>query len=66
MGVHHLWKVLQPTGRRIDIATLRGQRLAIDASIWLTQFLKAMRDEDGRMTANAHLIGWVAKTRFAS
>lgn len=26
-------------------------------SIWLTQFIKAMRDEEGKMVKNAHLIG---------
>jgi len=34
-----------------------GQVLAIDASIWLTQFIKAMRDQDGNMMHNAHLLG---------
>jgi len=34
-----LWRLLLPIGRRISIETLEGQILAIDASIWLTQFL---------------------------
>lgn len=42
--------------------------LAIDASIWLTQFLKAMRDPDtGSVKPAAHLIGFfrrLAKLRF--
>ena len=29
----------------------------MDVSIWLVQFIKAMRDEDGKMVRNAHLIG---------
>ncbi len=33
------------------------QVLAVDASIWLTQFIKAMRDDEGRVLANAHLLG---------
>ncbi|KAF0699792.1 Aste57867_9673 [Aphanomyces stellatus] len=38
--------------------SLSGQILAVDASIWLTQFVKAMRDpEDGSMMRNAHLLG---------
>ncbi|RHY87470.1 hypothetical protein DYB35_009396 [Aphanomyces astaci] len=38
--------------------SLSGQTLAVDASIWLTQFVKAMRDpEDGTMMRNAHLLG---------
>ena len=33
------------------------QTLAVDVSIWLTQFIKAMRDDDGKIVKNAHLIG---------
>lgn len=33
------------------------QTLAIDVSIWLTQFIKAMRDDEGKVVKNAHLIG---------
>ena len=29
----------------------------MDASIWLTQFVKAMRDDEGRVLTNAHLLG---------
>lgn len=59
MGVKGLWRLLLPIGRRISIETLHGKILAIDASIWLTQFVKAMRDpETGRVTAAAHLIGF--------
>ena len=57
MGVHGLWTLISPYGRRIDIATLRGKVLAIDASIWLTQFVKAMRHADGSTMAYAHLLG---------
>ena len=68
MGVKGLWRLLLPVGRRISIETLEGKVLAIDASIWLTQFLKAMRDpETGRSTPAAHLIGFckrLAKLRF--
>jgi DNA excision repair protein ERCC-5 len=35
----------------------RRQTLAIDVSIWLTQFIKAMRDDEGKVVKNAHLIG---------
>lgn len=68
MGVRGLWRLLLPIGRRISIETLEGKILAIDASIWLTQFLKAMRDpETGSVKAAAHLIGFfrrLAKLRF--
>ena len=57
MGVKDLWQLLAPIGRRVSIETLEGKILAIDMSIWLTQFIKAMRDEDGKMVKNAHIIG---------
>ena len=68
MGVRGLWRLLLPIGRRISVETLEGQVLAIDASIWLTQFLNAMRDPDsGSVKEAAHLIGFfrrLAKLRF--
>ena len=62
MGVKGLWQLLLPTGRRISVETLQGKRLAVDASIWLTQFLKANRDpETGAVRANAHIIGFLRR-----
>jgi hypothetical protein len=59
MGVKGLWRLLLPIGRRISIETLEGKILAIDASIWLTQFVKAMRDpESGSVRPAAHLLGF--------
>lgn len=52
-----LWQLLAPVGRRVSVESLEGKILAIDMSIWLTQFIKAMRDEEGKMTKFAHLIG---------
>ncbi|RHY36801.1 hypothetical protein DYB34_013733, partial [Aphanomyces astaci] len=58
MGVTGLWMLLAPGGRQVSMESLSGQTLAVDASIWLTQFVKAMRDpEDGTMMRNAHLLG---------
>lgn len=57
MGVKDLWQLLSPVGRRVSIETLAGKTLAIDASIWITQFIKAMRDESGKVFKNAHIIG---------
>jgi DNA excision repair protein ERCC-5 len=57
MGVKDLWQLLSPIGRRVSVESLEGKILAIDASIWITQFIKAMRDEEGKMMKNAHLIG---------
>ncbi|XP_042009529.1 DNA repair protein UVH3 isoform X1 [Salvia splendens] len=58
MGVHGLWELLAPVGRRVSVETLAGKRLAIDASIWMIQFLKAMRDEKGEIVRNAHILGF--------
>nr|XP_043632130.1 DNA repair protein UVH3 [Erigeron canadensis] len=58
MGVHGLWDLLSPVGRRVSVETLAGKRLAIDASIWMIQFMKAMRDERGEMVRNAHILGF--------
>ncbi|RZC79754.1 hypothetical protein C5167_042331 [Papaver somniferum] len=58
MGVHGLWELLAPVGRRVSVETLSGKRLAIDASIWMVQFMKAMRDEKGEMVWNAHILGF--------
>ena len=49
MGVSRLWDLIAPCGRRISLDVLSRKRLAVDASIWLIQFIKAMRDEQGEM-----------------
>ncbi|XP_020674035.1 DNA repair protein UVH3 isoform X1 [Dendrobium catenatum] len=58
MGVQGLWELLAPVGRRVSVETLSGKKLAIDASIWMIQFMKAMRDERGEMVRNAHTLGF--------
>ena len=57
MGVHGLWDVIAPCGRRTSVDALARKRLAVDASIWLIQFIKAMRDDKGEMVRNAPLLG---------
>ncbi|KAH7127080.1 hypothetical protein B0J11DRAFT_527151 [Dendryphion nanum] len=58
MGVTGLWTVLQPCARPIKIETLNKKRLAVDASIWIYQFLKAVRDKDGNALRNSHIVGF--------
>ena len=58
MGVKGLWTLLEPAGRRVNVEALQGRKVAVDASIWLVQFVKAMRDERGDMLPNAHLLGF--------
>ncbi|KAK2749896.1 DNA repair protein rad2 [Myotisia sp. PD_48] len=58
MGVSGLWTVLKPCARPIKLETLNRRRLAIDASIWIYQFLKAVRDKEGNALRNAHIVGF--------
>ena len=58
MGVKGLWRLLLPIGRRISIETLEGRILAIDASIWLTQFLTvAARQREQDLLGDGGSIG---------
>ncbi len=47
MGVEDLWNLISPCGKTIPLSNLAARRLAIDVSVWLVQFIKAMRDESG-------------------
>ena len=58
MGVQGLWTLVEPVGRQINVEALGGKRMAVDASIWLVQLLKAMRDERGEVLRQAHLVGF--------
>ncbi|KAF1981690.1 PIN domain-like protein [Aulographum hederae CBS 113979] len=58
MGVTGLWTVVQPCARPIKIETLNKKRLAVDASIWIYQFLKAVRDSEGNALRNSHVVGF--------
>ncbi|KAF8253994.1 PIN domain-like protein [Wilcoxina mikolae CBS 423.85] len=58
MGVHGLWKILEPAHRPVKLETLARKRLAVDASIWIYQFLKAVRDAEGNALHNSHIVGF--------
>lgn len=58
MGVTGLWTVVQPCARPMKLETLNRKRLAVDASIWIYQFLKAVRDKEGNALRNAHVVGF--------
>jgi DNA excision repair protein ERCC-5 len=58
MGVTGLWTVVQPCARPIKIEALNKKRLAVDASIWIYQFLKAVREGDGDQRRSSHVVGF--------
>ncbi|KAI8581532.1 hypothetical protein K450DRAFT_231759 [Umbelopsis ramanniana AG] len=58
MGVKNLWDILAPVARPVQLDSLRQRKLAIDASIWLYHFLKAVRDKEGNALKNAHIVGF--------
>lgn len=58
MGVTGLWKVVEHCARPTKIETLNKKRLAVDASIWIYQFLKAVRDKEGNALRNSHVVGF--------
>ncbi|OII71676.1 DNA excision repair Flap endonuclease [Cryptosporidium ubiquitum] len=58
MGVKGLWDIVAPSGTRVKPETLEGQILAIDASIWLKQFLMGLKDKEGKIPQGAHLLGF--------
>src|SRR5271163_4807446 len=58
MGVTGLWPIVHPCARPIKLETLNRRRLAVDASIWIYQFLKAVRDKEGNALRNSHVVGF--------
>ena len=56
-----LWTILEPSAEQVNIEALTGKRVAVDASIWIIQFIKAMRDDNGEAIANAHILGFLKR-----
>lgn len=61
MGVKGLWSILESTSKTVKIESLAGKVLAVDASIWLYQFVKAMRDSQGNTIHGAHIVGFLRR-----
>ena len=58
MGVHSFWDIVGPTARPVKLESLQDKKMAVDASIWIYQFIKAMRDSDGNAIKNSHITGF--------
>ena len=57
MGVQGLWTLLAPAGKKIKLETLAGQRLAIDASIWILHIIHGYISSGKKEFRKVHLIG---------
>ncbi|CCE64334.1 hypothetical protein TPHA_0H01260 [Tetrapisispora phaffii CBS 4417] len=58
MGVHSFWDIVGPTAKPVRLESLEDKVMAVDASIWIYQFLKAVRDNEGNSVNNAHIVGF--------
>ncbi|CAO0794715.1 unnamed protein product [Mucor circinelloides] len=58
MGVQGLWSLVGPAARPTQLESLRQKRVAVDASIWIHQFMRTMRDKEGNALRNGHLMGF--------
>ncbi|GAV53833.1 hypothetical protein ZYGR_0AK03350 [Zygosaccharomyces rouxii] len=58
MGVHSFWDVVGPTARPVRLESLQDRKMAVDASIWIYQFLKAVRDQEGNALKHSHIVGF--------
>lgn len=58
MGVNSLWEIVGPAARPVRLEALTRKKLAVDASIWIYQFLKAVRDSQGNALSQSHIVGF--------
>lgn len=58
MGVKSLWEIVGPAARPVKLEALLRKKLAVDASIWIYQFLKAVRDKEGNALGQSHIVGF--------
>ena len=59
MGVDNLWTLVAPRGRRLKLQAMQDKVIAIDASVWMYQFFKTLRDaETGAPLRGSHVLGF--------
>lgn len=58
MGVHGLWSILESQSLPVRLESLSRKKMAVDASIWIYQFLKAVRGKDGHSLRASHVVGF--------
>lgn len=58
MGVKSLWEIIGPAARPVKLEALSRKKLAVDASLWIYQFLKAARDKEGDGLNLSHIVGF--------
>lgn len=51
--------LLRTRTKRLE--TMEGKALAIDSSIWIYQFQATMRDREGKVLVNAHVLGFLRR-----
>ncbi len=57
MGVHNLWTLLSPAGRKLELKALENRKIAVDISIWVIQMVYGFMQKGNKEFRNAHLIG---------
>ena len=59
MGVDNLWSLVAPKGRKLKLSALEDKVIAIDASMWMYQFARSLKDpETGEPLRGAHIMGF--------
>ena len=65
MGVEGLWGLVEGCNRSVKLEGLGQKKLAVDASIWIYQFLRGMEGKgggggggSGRTVKNSHIVGF--------
>lgn len=58
MGVCGLWKVLASSSNTVNLESLCGKKLAVDASIWIYQLVRGIRENENENLFQLHILGF--------